>query len=69
VTYMLKALLSNGSVNTFQHATMAAVFSVEECYSSLLGSTKILATEGGVFYVSAPHNSKSVFYVVRAASI
>jgi hypothetical protein len=44
VTDLLKALLGNGSVNTFQHATMGAVFSVDECYSSLLGSTAILAT-------------------------
>jgi hypothetical protein len=51
VTGLLKALLDNSSVNTFQHATMGAVFSVGECYSSLLSSTTILATDGGVFYV------------------
>jgi hypothetical protein len=53
VTDLLNALLGNGSVTTFQHATMGGVFSVGKCYSSLLGSTTILATEG-------------VFYVVRA---
>jgi hypothetical protein len=53
---LLEALLGNSLVNTFQHATMGAVFSVDECYSTLLGSTTILATEG-------------VFYVVHAASI
>jgi hypothetical protein len=41
VTNLLKALLGNGTVNTFQHGTMGAVFSVDECYSSLLGSTTI----------------------------
>jgi hypothetical protein len=51
--HLLKALLGNGSVNTFQHEKMGAVFSVNECYDSLLGSTTILATE-------------DVFYVVRA---
>jgi hypothetical protein len=66
VADLLKALLGNGSVNTFQHATMEAVFSVEECYSSLLGSTTILATV--VFSMrSAPRNNRSVFYVVLAA--
>jgi hypothetical protein len=48
---MLKALLGNGSVNTFQQATKGAVFSVAECYSSFIGSTTILTTEGSVFYV------------------
>jgi hypothetical protein len=53
VTDLLKALLGNGSVNTFQNTQQWELFSVEECYSSLLGSTIILATKG-------------VFYVVRA---
>jgi hypothetical protein len=35
-TDLLNALLGNGSVNIFHHATMGAVFSVDECYSSLL---------------------------------
>jgi hypothetical protein len=51
VTDLLKALLGNGSVNTFQQATMGDVFSVDECYSSLLRSTTILVTAlqvGGV---------------------
>jgi hypothetical protein len=52
VTDLPKALLGNGSVNTFQQATMGAVFSVDEYNSSLIGSTTILATEGGVFYVA-----------------
>jgi hypothetical protein len=37
---LINALLGNGSVNPFQHATMGAVFSVDECYSSLLGSSQ-----------------------------
>jgi hypothetical protein len=40
VTDLLKALLGDGFVNTFQHATMGAVFSVDECYSSLPGSSQ-----------------------------
>jgi hypothetical protein len=40
---LLKELLGNCSVYTFQYATMGAVFAVDECYSSLLGSTTILA--------------------------
>jgi hypothetical protein len=43
---LLKALLDSGSINTFQHATVGAVFSLDECYGSLLGSTTILATVG-----------------------
>jgi hypothetical protein len=35
-----EALPGNGSVNTFQHATMGAVFPVDEYYSSLLGSSQ-----------------------------
>jgi hypothetical protein len=45
-TDLLKALLGNVLGNTFQHVTMGAVFPVDECYSSLLGGTTILATEG-----------------------
>jgi hypothetical protein len=33
-------LPGNGSINTFQHATMGAVFPVDECYISLLGSSQ-----------------------------
>jgi hypothetical protein len=33
-------LLGNSSVNTFQHATMGAVFSMDERYSLLLGSSQ-----------------------------
>jgi hypothetical protein len=50
VTDLLEAFVGNASLNTFQRATMGAMFSVDECYSSLLGSTIILAIEG-VFYV------------------
>jgi hypothetical protein len=42
--------------NTFQHATMGGVFSVDKCYSSLLGSTTILATvEEGCFLCGMRH--------------
>jgi hypothetical protein len=51
VTDLLKTLLGNGLVNMFQHATMGAVFSVDECYSSLLGITTILAIEGVLYVV------------------
>jgi hypothetical protein len=44
-------MLGNGSVNMFQHATMRAVFSVGECYSSLLGSTTLLAAVGGGYFL------------------
>jgi hypothetical protein len=47
MTDLLKIFLGNGSVNMFQHATMGAVFSVDECYRSLLGSTTLLAAVGG----------------------
>jgi hypothetical protein len=62
VTDLLKGLLGNGSVNTFRPATLGAVFSVNECYNSLLGNTTILATEE-VFYMWSlqhPYN-ESVF--------
>jgi hypothetical protein len=64
---LLKALLGNSSVNTFQQPTMGAVFSVDECYSSLLGSTTILVTE--VFLCGPRHATVCVFHVVRAGSI
>jgi hypothetical protein len=48
VTHLLKELLGNSSINTFEHATIGDVVSVSECYSSLLGRTTILATEGVV---------------------
>jgi hypothetical protein len=35
------ALPGNGTVNTFQKATVGAVFPVDECYSSLLGSSQL----------------------------
>jgi hypothetical protein len=60
VTDSLKALLDNGSVNTFQHATMGAVFSVDECCSLLLESTTILATEG-IFYVARTTQEQKCF--------
>jgi hypothetical protein len=71
MTDLLRALSGNGSVNTFQHATMGVVFSVDECYSSLLGSTTILATVGeGSFSVwSAPRNSRTVFSVLSVPSL
>jgi hypothetical protein len=55
---LLKALLGNVSVNMFQHATMGAMFSMDECYSSLLSSTTIMATEEVFSMRSAPHNSR-----------
>jgi hypothetical protein len=55
---LLKELLGNGSVNTFQHATMVAVFFEDECYSSLLGNTTILATEGVIYVVRATQPQK-----------
>jgi hypothetical protein len=62
MTDLFKALLGNGSVNTFQHATMGDVVFVNECYSSLLGSTTILATEE--FFLCDPrHATVEVFSV------
>jgi hypothetical protein len=56
VTYRPTARQQLSMHGSGEHAKMGAVFSVDECYSSLLGSTKIMETEG-------------VFYVVRATSI
>jgi hypothetical protein len=71
VTYRPTARQQPSIHGSSEHATMGGVFSVDECYTSLLGSTTILATEGGVFYViRATQQYKScVFCVVRAASI
>jgi hypothetical protein len=64
VTDLLKALLGKGSVNTFQHATMGAVFSVDECYSSFLGSTTILATVGdGCFLCGLRHTTAELCFL------
>jgi hypothetical protein len=38
---LLKALPGNGFISTFQHTAMGAMFSVDECYSSLLGSSQL----------------------------
>jgi hypothetical protein len=60
VTELLKALLGNGSVNTFQHATIGELFSVT-CYSSLLSITTILAAEYVFCVVRAAVYNESVF--------
>jgi hypothetical protein len=59
---LLKALLGNGYVNSFQHATMGAVFCMYECYSSLLGNTAILTKEEVFSACFAPRNSRSFLY-------
>jgi hypothetical protein len=38
---LLKALPGNGFINTFQHTAMGAMFSVNKCYGSLLGSSQL----------------------------
>jgi hypothetical protein len=58
------ALLGNGLVNMFQHATMGGVPSVDECYSSLLGSTTILATVGeGCFLCGLRHATAEMCFL------
>jgi hypothetical protein len=51
VTYRPTARQQLSIHGSSKHATMGAVFSVKLCYSSLLGSTTILAREGSVVYV------------------
>jgi hypothetical protein len=69
VINLLKALLGNGSVNTFQNAKKRAVFSVDEYNRSMLGSTTILATERGVFYVIGATQQKYFLRGPRHATI
>jgi molybdenum cofactor biosynthesis enzyme MoaA len=68
-TDLLKALLGNSSVNTFQHATMGAVLSVDECYTLLLGAQQFWLQKEVFSMWSMLRNSRSVFYVVRTVSI
>jgi hypothetical protein len=65
VTDLLKALLGNGLVNMFQHATMGAAFSVT-CNSSLLGSTTIHTTVEVFSVCSSTRNSERISYVICA---